>query len=284
MKVLYITSEAGLDYQDDCLLIGLKELLGSDVVDVNKRSHIYTSYDPVKTSGLYGRGFTVTRILEDLEIDRENISDKIKEKYFDIVVYGSIWRNSDHLEEVLKFYTVDKIAAIDGEDHVGIHPIYNKGVQYFKRELSDDMGCINPISFAISECKINLNTEKIVDLAFCDPNDRKTYIYTNELDYYHGYGESRLAHTKKKAGWDCMRHYEIIANGCIPLFEDIQNCPSLTMVGFPKDVCLNVYNDFSKDRNVADIYDEYSKFFIDNIHAFTTKLLAKYFIDKMINR
>lgn len=281
MKILYITNGSGLDYQNDCLCIGLKELFGSDMVDIEKRSHIYTSYDSEKSLQLYGGGFSVTRILEDLEIDRGDITNKIKNRYFDMVVYGSIWRNSDYLKEVLKFYPVNKIATIDGEDHIGIHSIYRQGVRYFKRELIDDRGNINPISFAIPECKINLNNLKNKDLAFCDPNDKKTYIYKTEIEYYRGYRESRLAHTRKKAGWDCMRHYEIIINGCLPLFEDIHRCPPLTMNKFPKDACLDIYIDFLKGRDITDIYDAYSNVFINDIQSFTTKSLAEYFIEKM---
>jgi hypothetical protein len=44
--------------------------------------------------------------------------------------------------------------------------------------------------------------------------------------------------TTKKAGWDCMRHYEIMANGCIPYFPDLATCPIETMTTFPKDLIL----------------------------------------------
>ena len=44
MKILYIATDQNnppneplVDYQNDCLLIGLKELFGEDVVDYKKR-------------------------------------------------------------------------------------------------------------------------------------------------------------------------------------------------------------------------------------------------------
>ena len=43
MKILYLTKGDHVDYQDDCLLIGLRELFGADVVDYNKRDHNYVS-------------------------------------------------------------------------------------------------------------------------------------------------------------------------------------------------------------------------------------------------
>ena len=40
--------------------------------------------------------------------------------------------------------------------------------------------------------------------------------------------------TRKKAGWDCMRHLEIMAAGCIPYFTDLDSLPRLTMQFYPK--------------------------------------------------
>ena len=33
-----------------------------------------------------------------------------------------------------------------------------------------------------------------------------------------------------------MRHYEILACGCIPIFENLENCPEKTMFNFPKEI------------------------------------------------
>ena len=64
-----------------------------------------------------------------------------------------------------------------------------------------------------------------------------TYIYDNEEDYYAMYQNSKFALTSKKGGWDTLRHYEIMANGTIPIFVDIENCPKHTLWNFPKDLC-----------------------------------------------
>ena len=50
------------------------------------------------------------------------------------------------------------------------------------------------------------------------PGIKETYIYKDEQSYYDDMYNSRFAITMRKAGWDCMRHYEIMANGCITLF------------------------------------------------------------------
>ena len=98
---------------------------------------------------------------------------------------------------------------------------------------------VYPISFSIPAAKIVLSIPpKTRLLAHIIPGDMRTYIYSNETDYYQGYRESWFALTCKKAGWDCMRHYEIIANGCIPLFLDLDQCPKNTMTNFPKELIM----------------------------------------------
>jgi hypothetical protein len=92
-----------------------------------------------------------------------------------------------------------------------------------------------PIGFSIPESKIVQQIpEKTQDFAFIIPGDRSTYIYEDETEYYADYQRSYYAVTSKKAGWDCMRHYEILANGCIPWFLDLDGCDQGTLYFFPK--------------------------------------------------
>jgi len=125
------------------------------------------------------------------------------------------------------------------------------------------------------------------------PGNLTTYIYNNELDYYNEYRESMFAITKKKAGWDCMRHYEIIANGCIPYFIDIEQCPENTMALLPKNLLLEgnkLYNNF-KNKNIhqinvdeLNIYESLVNKFIDYTKKhLTTKSIAEYILTKTNN-
>jgi hypothetical protein len=281
MKILYLTRGDHIDYQNDCLLIGLKELFGVDVVDYNKQEHNYISYDINRATQLYGMGMTVSRVLPDLLVDRTDITKKIKMQYFDFIVYGSIWRCHDYIESILQYYPKNKVIAVDGEDEINIHPAYNKGIPYFKRELIYKRDNLIPISFAFPTSKIHLTNDKKRDIAICDPRDRTTYIYKNETDYYNGYRESKFAYTIKKAGWDCMRHYEILANGCIPIFLDIDKCPEMTMTYFPNQRCAQVVNDL-QTIPINQVYDKHLEWFIDYTNEnLTTKALAKYFINKI---
>lgn len=281
MKILYITKGDHVDYQNDCLLIGLKELFGANVCDINKQEHNYTTYDVERASHLYGKGMSVTRVLPDLEVDRTDITSKIKTHYYDFIVYGSIWRCHDYIEEILKFYSPNEVVVVDGEDEQNIHPSYQLGVLYFKRELTRKYERLYPISFAIPTCKLNFNTTKIKDYSFITPLDHQTYIYNNEEDYYKDYSEARFGITIKKAGWDCMRHYEILANGCIPYFLGLNGCPEFTMIHLPKKILLDIsYQIASQKDSLANIYDKHiNKIITHTMNNNTTKALANYFME-----
>lgn len=100
-----------------------------------------------------------------------------------------------------------------------------------------------PIQFSIPSSKvIDHLPVKNRDFAFIIPWNQKTYIYDNEIDYYKGYQDSYFGITFKKAGWDCARHYEILANGSIPYFIDLDICRPENMVFLPKDLILEAMN------------------------------------------
>ena len=64
---------------------------------------------------------------------------------------------------------------------------------------------------------------------------RTTIIEQREgnSSYYEQYNNSYFAYTCKKGGWDCMRHYEIIAAGCLPVFKDFDMCPKYVLTTWP---------------------------------------------------
>jgi hypothetical protein len=282
MKILYISAGDHLDYQDDCLSIGLKELFGASVVDVNKREHLYTSFSEVDARQMYGKGMSVTRILEDHEVDRSDIEEKIAGRYFDLVIYGSIARSMLHFPLVLASYPKSRVFVIDGEDHTNLYQIpLELRLPYFKRELTISLPTVFPISFAIPTVKFSPINLKTREIAICDPRDRNSYIYKSESDYYGGYKEACLAITTKKAGWDCMRHYEIMANGCLPLFIDIADCPDLTMTTFNKELCKDVLTDYYSRMPPSLIYEKHQAAAFQQFgNRNTTLALAKYIVSK----
>lgn len=100
-----------------------------------------------------------------------------------------------------------------------------------------------PMQFSIHESKVvSTIPKKDRDFAFIVPGDFSTYIYNDEQSYYQDYQRSLYAVTRVKGGWDCMRHYEILANGCIPYFVDIDACPEQDMIFFPKGLVKEAMN------------------------------------------
>lgn len=111
---------------------------------------------------------------------------------------------------------------------------------------------LHPITFSIPESKlvdINEIPKKTKLLSSLIPGVASTYIYNNETDYYNEYRKSFFATTIKKAGWDCLRHYEIISNGCIPYFKDFENCPVNTMALLPKNLIVEGNKLYEKYKN-----------------------------------
>jgi len=145
-----------------------------------------------------------------------------------------------------------------------------------------------PITFSIPEEKIiNYIPSKTKLLSDLIPGKIETYIYNNEKDYYSEYRKSYFAITTKKAGWDCLRHYEILANGCIPYFPDLTECPENTLSLFPKKLILEgnlLYNKFKNDNQIN--ISEYNELLVKLLHYvlnnLTTKKIASYVLSKCI--
>jgi hypothetical protein len=148
-----------------------------------------------------------------------------------------------------------------------------------------------PITFSIPEEKIIDNTNLIKTKILSDliPGKLDTYIYPTEKDYYNEYKESFFAITQRKAGWDSLRHYEIIANGCIPYFIGIEECPEKALALLPKGLLINcnlLYHRF-KDRKVSDLSEGEIKYYKQLLvklvnytkRNLTTRKMAEYILN-----
>jgi len=113
--ILFLTTKVEPDYMPDCILAGLKELYQERVIDVPKIDFLYKSYKgDVKT--LYGRGMSYTKLVDDLPIDRENIEQRIRNKEFDLIIYGSVHRGLPYHNLIKQMYESERIIYICGED------------------------------------------------------------------------------------------------------------------------------------------------------------------------
>ena len=151
---------------------------------------------------------------------------------------------------------------------------------------------LNPITFSIPNEKIiNYIPVKTKILSSLIPGKLSTYIYNNEEDYYNEYRQSYFAMTTKKGGWDCMRHYEIIANGCVPFFPNIEKCPTNTMGLFPKHLLYKgnlLYNSKFINKQIneltKDVIEEYNNLVFEFLeytrNYLSTIKMASYVLEK----
>ena len=136
---------------------------------------------------------------------------------------------------------------------------------------------VYPISFSFPDKKIKgFNSNKLRLVSEVLPGDK--YSFDSEYDYYRQYEESCTAYTMKKAGWDCYRHLEIMANNCVPIFLDSGEIPRFTMVHYPKDFFKAFEEHFFKNKSQVtnQTLNQMCKYFSENL---STSSMARYILD-----
>jgi len=117
------------------------------------------------------------------------------------------------------------------------------------------------------------------------PGDALTYRFgpDEEDEYNKHYQESLFAYTGKKGGYECLRHYEILANGCLPIFKDIINCPDICLSTLPKNLIneyMNKLLPYKKDYKK--VYDNYVYKVLEHLRDnCSTSAQNKYFLQIM---
>ena len=256
MRIALINSENGEDYLADLFISAM--LCSSKTQVLTDYIPPYLFDDYLGRDTLYGKGFTAFCSVPSRLRSSRNIVLLPKSQLMSYIqsslnsdltiIFTSIWRRSSELNELLHYFDKLKygqIIVLDGEDHEHLHSCSEKRVAYYKRELRDITGGILPISFCIPPVSLPFLTKgsgyipyKTTILAPCDPRWRASYTFQTQTSYYKQYACSLFAATTKKGGWDCMRHYEILANHCIPYFPNIISKPSYTMHSYPVDLQL----------------------------------------------
>lgn len=98
---------------------------------------------------------------------------------------------------------------------------------------------IHPFSYGIpDELICDTVPPKTETWASIVPGNASTYTFGpgQESEYYKSYQMARFANTRKKGGWDALRHYEILANGSLPVFDGLELCPESSLTTFPKQI------------------------------------------------
>ena len=248
MRILFLTTP-GEDYLQDSLLYGLRKRLGANLVDWPRKEVMYADCTR-SSSELYGRGFTMWKLLPELVIDRPSEDATIHEAAtgFDLLVFASIRRQREQFSAwsrrrgLARFKDRPTAVFIDGEDKSRLLiPAALRG-RYYKRErILRTAPMTRPISFAIPSEKVALRvprekTRRFATHAQCDEAYRipwiaehceRKYAFDSEAEYARDLQSSYFGLTMKKAGWDCMRHYEVTANGCVPCFWRLSEKPAV---------------------------------------------------------
>ena len=154
-------------------------------------------------------------------------------------------------------YASQELLAITDSDIVqDVQPlahsdVYSLDTHYF----------LHPLSYAIPDELIVDDVPTKTDLwATVVPGATYAFGVGQEAEYYAMYKRARFAHTCKKGGWDALRHYEILANGCIPVFSDMAGCPLHTMTTFPKALLEECVTKLLPWKDTAEhilLYDSY---------------------------
>jgi hypothetical protein len=228
-------------------------------------------------------------------------------------IYGECIRLNWNIEDMSKLttFSADELTKglkpalneflINNNEWV-IHDVYtnNNGLTVLKK-IENYKKNLLPITFSIPEEKICKNIDISIKTkieAFVKPlNDRgQVYKYDKEEDYYNDLKTSFFAHTSKRNGWDALRHYEILANNCIPYFSDINECPKNILCFFPKEL-IKKSNELYEKVKKLELEDFLTNYEYINTYTellikiqnhtkeyMTTKSLANYVINSSQNK
>lgn len=269
MKIFLFNSGWGTDYLADLIVGGLISEPSVTIYTNAICEYLYDDQTVESVFNLYGWGHTVCRKLDSsfrgkpIIVSEDQIEDLLSQKMFDLIVYSSVTRRSPSLEQrhphfaadfieiVKQYYPKEKIIVFDGEDRTSLLEPIVPYVTYYKRELIlEDSNRAFPVAFSFPKYwKMDpeyFESEKRSILAHNDPRDRSTYIYQNEKEYYRQYSRSLFAFTMKKAGWDCMRHYEILGSNAVPYFWGIEDKPTTIMCNWPIELQLDANKLFER--------------------------------------
>ena len=159
MRILYLTSP-GEDYLQDQILLGLRESLGAQVLDYPRKSVLYRNC-AVPRRELYGRGFTIWKLLDDIELDRGDLHRRIEDGEFETLIFGNIWRQRREFRDFRSEGGIfagwfRRVGFLDGEDHKRPYlPALRYGL-CFKREIRIPLPLprIRKINFSIPGSKL----------------------------------------------------------------------------------------------------------------------------------
>ena len=91
-----MVTNGGLNYSVAILAYGLRKNIGTNFVDNPKIKHIYKDCHV----------FNLSLLNDDPDIDRNDIQNKINNKYFDYIIFGSVGPDDVNLFNMQKKYLI----------------------------------------------------------------------------------------------------------------------------------------------------------------------------------
>jgi hypothetical protein len=238
LKILFLTTPL-YDYLADAALIGLREIYGENCVEYPRKAIMYGDIPCV-----YGRGFTIwTKPLADVPRGSAAFEE------VDVVVYSNFRRQSgiDWRLLVKNRRHAPRVVYVDGNDDNNVDPQIRP---FFKRELAEPQAGVFPVHFAIPDRHVRpidlLQKTQLHQTHVQDPEFGVDtgYKFTEEKDYFDDLARSYFGITMRKGGWDCMRHYEIMAAGAVVMFKHFDQKPPLCAPQCPHFISYSSREDF----------------------------------------
>ena len=262
LRILFLTDERE-DYLADGLLHGLRQLPGLEVVDYPRKECMYEGGRQCRVApefGVRGGGFSLYGLLTEPQggIDRSFIWQRLAAGWFNAVLVSNVWRQWGSLLQWRELLATQPLLLLDGDDDQRLYPRSGTRVRQFgigtgltnllqlpsthifKRELTNrsrKWGLrlnVHPLAFSIPESLISsklpnksqLFPSHIVDRDLSNKlGASANYVFADEQSYRSDLASSRFGITTRRAGWDCLRHYEIAAAGAVICFRDLVQKP-----------------------------------------------------------
>jgi hypothetical protein len=238
MKILFITAPL-YDYLADSQLIGFRDLFGADCVDFPRKPIMYGEFPSV-----YGRGFTVwSKPIPDITPAARLLTE------IDLVIYSNYRRQIpiDWRVLVKNQAKAPRVVYLDGYDDSHVDPVARP---FFKRELLATEPGVFSTGMSVPDRlvrpldvtgKTQLHQTHVQDTEFTSETG---YKFTEEKDYYDDLARSFFGITMRKGGWDCERHYEILAAGALVMFKHYDTKPASCAPQCPHFVSYTDKRDF----------------------------------------
>jgi len=233
------------DYLADSLLVGFRDIFGPDCVDWPRKPMMYGDFPSV-----YGRGFTVwSKPIQDVPTAARALKEDV-----DLVIYSCYRRQMpiDWRALVPNRGKAPRVVYLDGYDDPFIDPAVRP---FFKRELKAMEPGVLPTGFCVPDRlvrplnmagKTQLHQTHVQDTDFTSETG---YKFTEEKEYYDDLARSFFGITMRKGGWDCMRHYEILAAGTVVMFKHFDDKPEPCAPRCPHFISYTDKKDFMEKAN-----------------------------------